>query len=169
MVIRKTTIGAITSPTAVRLRGHIVSPNTVVSPITRRPAAVLCYYALANGELVHHGVLGEHVVVKVRTARLLVSTVGLDVYFRGANPEPIAVPHWPINDLPLNAKAVQYCDSGSLWYRELTLESGQPVRFRGTIAPLRGGGAYRTSFEAEFGVVDGNDPAVLSADVAEHA
>jgi hypothetical protein len=98
----------------------------------------------------------------------MVSTRGLEVYFRGANPEPIALLGWP-PAFPPHQEAETRAALGSLRYRELALVSGQLVRFRGTIEPAIGRGTYREGAGFEFVVAEGTDPPVLSADVVEHA
>lgn len=174
-VMRASRISGLASPTAVQIRGVIVSPNGVTSPVTLHPAAVLECYFFAVGErgdeLVFAARLGTHVVVKTFGGCVLVPVQDVDVYYRGANPAGVLVHTIPsvFAALAADRGACELALRGALFYRELALVSGQPVRLRGTVTPLAAAATYRASPAADVIVSVEAERAVLSADVVEQA
>ncbi len=176
--MRQTSLFGLGGRAAVQLRGRIASPNRVVSPVTRRPAAVLQYYLFVpddrggpHDRLIDTGRLGDDLVLETHGGRLLVPLHGIDIYFRGANPKGLPLGRVPEGFATLrgDAGARELAAAGRLFYRELVLVSGQPVRFRGTVTPIVGEGAYRVPYPASFAVLFDAERPTLSADVVELA
>lgn len=173
--MRASRITGIASPTAVQIRGAIVSPNHVTSPVTLCPAVVLeCYFfavGVRGDELVHVARLGAHLVVKTFGGCVLVPVQGIDVFYRGANPVGVPLHAIPPAFAALSADpgAHDLAARGALFYRELALVSGQPVRLRATVAPLPAAATYRAGPAADVIVSLEAERAVLSADVVELA
>jgi hypothetical protein len=174
-VLRWSSLDGVREPTPVELRGRIVTPDRVKSPVTGRRAALWMYYLYARGPrdpfdvLVASGTLGDSVVLAFPGGDVRVHLGRARVYFATVNPAGIELTATPLEGLTDAPGARERIGDRRLYYRELGMGSGHMVRLRATVAPLRAGGAYRSPADAAFVVRDDLEVPTLSADVAELA
>jgi hypothetical protein len=184
--MRATSLAGLLAPTPVDVRGVLVSPDAVVSPVTGQAAAILQFYVIVLGapargffssptpdRLLESGIYGDAVLIRVDGATVRVPVGNLDVYFAGANRPAVPLPPTsPLVD-DLRPETQMLARQGGLHYRELFITSGERVRLRGVVAPMEGDNPYRTGAGVSFMLVDhaqpGGEPARLSIDVPEHA
>lgn len=152
----KTTLAGVRSPTPVRVEAQVLSPNTLVSPITGQAGALVlwCFYShyidhMSRNQAERHVLLGafargEDVVLSTPQGTVLVPARGRQIQpaVRGYG-IPLEVPP------PPEAAAVLVHTPGLVYYDELLLRNGDRVRLRATVAPAGGerGPAYRSRGE----------------------
>jgi hypothetical protein len=175
-------LSGIQQPTPVEVRGVLVSPDAVVSPVTGQAAAIIQYYVFIPGEpakgffsspkpdrLLETGFFGEALLVRVDEAVVRVPVGDLDVYFAGANTAAVPLPGSSPLVMHLQPDNQVLARQGALHYRELFITSGTGVRLRATVAPMEGDVPYRVGAGVAFMVVEQAGPAQLSVDVPELA
>ncbi|RLB61556.1 MAG: hypothetical protein DRI90_11070 [Deltaproteobacteria bacterium] len=176
--MRRTTLRGLIEPTAVYLRGKVASSDSVISPITGQRAALIqwtlfsCGPAEAFDQLLATGLFGSALLFKIPGGLVRIPTADLEVYFAAANaiaqPVPPNLPA-PFRQLATTAQAHACAARGELYYRELRLMSGRPVRLRATVSPIAGTGHYRVPADVQFTVCGDRETSVLSVDVPEMA
>jgi hypothetical protein len=166
------TLAGVRAPTPVRVDARIVSPNTLVSPITGNAGALVMWRFFAHYtdrtnrnnvdryDLLGTYARGEDVVLSTPEGTVLVPARGREIRSAvGGHGLPLDVPP------PPEAASVMQRNPGLVFYDELLLRSGDRVRLRATVAPSapERGSAYRASGEArcDFEAVPGLGPVVV--------
>ncbi len=176
--MRRTTLRGLTEPAAAYLRGKVASADTVVSPVTGARAALIQWHLFARRpaddfeRLLDQGLLGGGLLFRSFDGLVRVPTAALRVYFAAANAAALLVPPQlpePIRKLATTAEAHGCAARGELYYRELLLMSGRPVRLRATVGPVEGTGSYRVPGDAQYAVRDEVERPTISVDVPEMA
>jgi len=176
--MRRTSLRGVTQPTPVYLRGKVASADTVVSPVTGQRAALIQWTLFTRGpgdefdQLLDQGLFGTGLLFHMPEGVVRVPTAKLEVYFAAANAAALQVPATlpeQIRSLAATAQVHGCAARGELYYRELRLLSGRPVRIRGMVGPIDGTGCYRAPADAQFVVRDDLETPTLSIDVPEMA
>lgn len=182
--MRRRRLGGITVPELIEVRGRIASPDAVTSPLTGARAVIIEFFVFvparlerrarraAFDRLVDSGVWAEAFAVETEDGLLWVPLENVTPYFLGANSEeqPLLEPlPEPLGYLRAIEEGRNQLAEGALYYRELRLASGDPVRIRGTAGPAEGHGAYRVSASIPFVLRGDLEPAVVARDVPEFA
>lgn len=171
------TLAAVREPTPVRVDARMASPNTLVSPISGHAAALISWrfythYTDRSGrsEVERHALVGAHTLGEDVVLETAQGTVFVPA--RGRKVEPALSGHGLPLDVPLPPQVAHLMTGslpGLLYYDELLLRTGDPVRLRATVAP-RGpsqGTAYRSTGEvhSDFEALPDHGPVVVE-DVA---
>ncbi len=149
------TLEGVRAPTRVRVEASVLSPNSVVSPLTGYAAALIAWrfyahftdrsgqspverykllYACARGEDLHLSTLDGSVLVPAQGRSIVPASPGRGVPLDGPlPPEAAQLAHWSA--------------PGLIFYDELLLRTDDAVRLRAVVAPCGGerGSAYQSS------------------------
>jgi len=151
------TLASVREPTVVRIDARVFSPNTLVSPISGHTAALivwrfLAHYTDRSGQtpverykLLWSCSRGEDIVLVTPQGRVLVPA-------RGRVIKPAMTGRGVPLDVPLPPEAAElatWSAPGLMFYDELLLRNGDPVRLRATVGACGGkqGSAYRSGGE----------------------
>jgi hypothetical protein len=149
------TLAGVREPTPVRIDARLLSPNSLVSPLSGTSAALIAWRFLAHYtdhagrtpveryQLLCVCARGEDLLLATPQGTVLVPAQGLEI-------RPAITGRGVPLDVPLPPEAahlMQRSTLGPIFYDELLLRNGDPVRLRATVAPCGGerGSAYRSS------------------------